>query len=183
MNEQEVEAKELFMLYRGHFIQMHKNGVLEAYKKGGIEREIEITWYHEIMDKLTSELSIRDWEAMTGLEALAKYYQDARMLEGVMTFVIRHMMGADSIVKLMYAERLLSILQSLKSVLPDDKRYLAYQQTLKILEDISLKPLIIDPGHELELFNLKDKKSLNNRVKKSMDEIKTIRFTKLFSKE
>jgi hypothetical protein len=175
MDEQAQRAKDLFTLYRGSFFQMHRDGVLEEYKKFEIERQIEVDWYIELIDKFTTELSIRDWEAITSLESLAKYYPDPRILENVIAFVSLHIMGADSIVKLMYAEKLMDLIQSLKKIISKEERYTAYRQTFKILEDIIVKPLIIDPGHELHVFHLKDKKSLNNRAQKWLDEIKNVR--------
>ncbi|UKS29181.1 hypothetical protein LOZ80_09700 [Paenibacillus sp. HWE-109] len=176
MEERIVVAKGLFTLYRGHFIQMHRDGVLEDYRDCGIERQTEIEWYQELIAKLSLDLSIRDWDAVSSLEALAKYYQDERMLESVMNFITRQIMGADSIVKLMYAERLISLIVSLRPVITQENRYSAYQQALRILEDILAKPLVIDPGHDLHHYHLKDKKSLNLRAQKSIDEIMLLRF-------
>ncbi|SDN72514.1 hypothetical protein SAMN04487897_104206 [Paenibacillus sp. yr247] len=153
---------------------MHREGVLEEYKKYDIERQIEVDWYNELIDKFTNELSIRDWEAITSLESLAKYYPDPRILENVIAFVYRHIMGADSIVKLIYAEKLIDLIKSLKNIISKEIRYTAYRHTLKILDDIIVKPLIVDPGHELHFFQLKDKKSLNNRARKSIEEIKNV---------
>ncbi|NRF93010.1 hypothetical protein HQN89_18705 [Paenibacillus frigoriresistens] len=175
MEEQRQRAKELFDLYRGHFFQMHRDGVFEEYKKYEIESQIEIDWYNEWIDTCTNHLSIRDWNAITSLESLAKYYQDSRILDNAIAFASRHIMGADSIVKLMYAEKLMDLIKSLKKVVSREKRHAAYQLTYKMLEDIILKPLIIDPGHELDQYHLKDKKSLNSRAKKSMDEIRNVR--------
>jgi hypothetical protein len=175
LEEQRQRAKELFDLYRGHFFQMHRDGVFEEYKTYEIESQIEIDWYNEWIDTCTNHLSIRDWDAITSLESLAKYYQDSRILDNVIAFASRHIMGADSIVKLMYAEKLMDLIKSLKKVVSREKRHTAYQLTYKMLEDIILKPLIIDQGHELDQYHLKDKKSLNSRVKKSMDEIRNVR--------
>ncbi len=154
---------------------MHRDGVFEEYKTYEIESQIEIDWYNEWIDTCTNHLSIRDWDAITSLELLAKYYQDSRILDNVIAFASRHIMGADSIVKLMYAEKLMDLIKSLKKVVSREKRHAAYQLTYKMLEDIILKPLIIDPGHELDQYHLKDKKSLNSRAKKSMDEIRNVR--------
>ncbi|MDF2647253.1 MAG: hypothetical protein K0Q73_3058 [Paenibacillus sp.] len=175
LEEQGQRAKELFDLYRGHFFQMHRDGVFEEYKTYEIDSQIEIDWYNEWIDNYTKQLSIRDWDAITSLESLAKYYQDSRILDNVIAFASRHIMGADSIVKLMYAEKLMDIIKSSKKVVSREIRYAAYQLTYKILEDMISKPLIIDPGHELHRYNLKDKKSLNSRAKKSMDEIRNVR--------
>jgi hypothetical protein len=69
----------------------------------------------------------------------------------------------------MYAEKIIEIIRALKTVISDDELYKAYKVTLGTLEDIISKPLIIDPGHDLKLFDLKDKKSLNNRARKNID--------------
>lgn len=175
LEEQRMRAKELFDLYRGHFFQMHRDGVFEEYKTYEIDSQIEMDWYTEWIDNYTNQLSIRDWDAITSLESLAKYYQDSRILDHVIAFASRHIMGADSIVKLMYAEKLMDLIKSLTKVVSREIRHSAYQLTYKILEDIISKPLIVDPGHELSQYHLKDKKSLNSRVKKSMDEIRNIR--------
>ncbi|MBP1964376.1 hypothetical protein [Paenibacillus aceris] len=176
MEEQLQKAKELFVLYRGNFIHMHREGVLEAYKQFEVGRQVEIDWYSEMIDAYAKELSIRNWEAVSGLGALAKYYQDARIVDHVTAFISRQLMGADSIVKLMYAEKLLEIIQTTKNVIAKEKLYEAYRHALRVLEDIIAKPLIVDPGHELSLFQLKDKKSLNLRARKSIEEIKLVEF-------
>ncbi|MGO4269320.1 hypothetical protein AB4Z22_05640 [Paenibacillus sp. TAF58] len=49
-----MRAKELFDLYRGHFFQMHRDGVFVEYKTYEIESQIEIDWYNEWIDNYTS---------------------------------------------------------------------------------------------------------------------------------
>lgn len=169
MDEQLEKAKQLFFSYQGHFFQMNREGYLQEYKCYNIAAEIEAEWYKEMIDQVAGELSIMNWNAVFRMEAIAKYYKDSMILEKVISFVSHHIMGSDSIVKLMYAEKIIEIIRSLKNVLSDDVLYKAYKVTLGTLEDIISKPLVIDPGHELQLFDLKDKKSLNNRARKNID--------------
>jgi hypothetical protein len=167
MDEQLEKAKQLFFSYQGHFFQMNRGGVLEEYKTYNIANEVEAEWYKAMVDQIAGELSIMNWNAVFRMESLAKYYKDSKIIEKVISFVSQHIMGSDSIVKLMYAEKIIEII--LKTVISDDELYKAYKVTLGTLEDIISKPLIIDPGHDLKLFDLKDKKSLNNRARKNID--------------
>lgn len=169
MDEQLEKAKQLFFSYQGHFFQMNRGGDLEEYKTYNIATEVEAEWYKVMIDQIAGELSIMNWNAVFRMEAIAKYYKVSMILEKVISFVSQHIMGSDSIVKLMYAEKIIEIIRSLKNVLSDDVLYKALKVTLGILEDIISKPLVIDPGHELKLFDLKDKKSLNNRARKNID--------------
>lgn len=50
--------------------------------------------------------------------------------------------------------------------------YETLQTTKLILDDIRLNQLILDPGHDLKSYNLKDKKSLNLRANNSIEELK-----------
>lgn len=169
MDEQIEKAKQLFFSYQGHFFQMNRGGVLKEYKSYGVPKEVEAEWYKVMIDQVAGELSIMNWNAVFRMEAIAKYYKDSMILEKVTSFVSQHLMGSDSIVKLMYAEKMIEIIRSLKNVLSDDVLHKALKVTLGVLEDIISKPLIIDPGHELKQFDLKDKKSLNNRARKNID--------------
>jgi hypothetical protein len=153
---------------------MHREGNYEEYKSYNITKEMEAGWYKELIDACSDELSIRDWHAVLSLESIAKNYQASIILENVILFVSRHLMGADSIVKLMYAEIVISIIKSTMKVVSKDLFYQACKATFQILEDVISKPLIIDPGHDLHNYQLKDKRSLNNRAKQSIEEIKKL---------
>ena len=103
---------------------------------------------------------------------IAKIHLEPRIIENVTQFASRHIMSADSIVKLMYAENIIRLTKLFKKVIPKELLYKAYQTAVQILEDIISKPLVIDPGHELQQFNLRDKRSLNNRARVNIEEIK-----------
>jgi hypothetical protein len=172
MNEQFERAKKLFIAYHGSFLQMHRDGDYEEYKKYDVPRQLELEWCKEMIAAYTRELSISDWEAVTGLQSIARNYQDSTILENVILFTSRHLMSADSIVKLMYAERMIEIIKLTMEIISNDLLNRAYKVTMHVLEDIIAKPLIIDPGHELHLYDLKDKRSLNHRANRGVQELK-----------
>lgn len=172
MDHTTPRAKELFTLYFGNYFQMHRDEKLEEYKSYNISKEEEAGWLEELIAKYTGELSIRSWDAVIGLLTVAKNYPDSRILDNVIAFASRHVMSSDSIVKLMYAENIIAIIKLVSNKCSTEQLHHAYKVTALILEDIISKPLIIDPGHELQEFHLKDKKSLNNRAAKSIEAIK-----------
>lgn len=165
-------AKELFTCYFGNYFQMHLNGKFEEYKSFNISKEEEAEWHEELIAKYAGELSIRSWDAVIGLLSVAKNYPKSRILDHVISFTSRHVMSSDSIVKLMYAENIIEIIKLVSNKCSTEQLHNAYKVTALILEDIISKPLIIDPGHELHEFNLKDKKSLNNRAAKRIEVIR-----------
>lgn len=170
MDEQLVRAQQIFNTYDGSTFRMYREGVLEEYKKYDIPKELEVQWFEEMIAQAAKELSIRDWNAVDRLSSIAAQYPDERILKHVMTFAARNVLSSDSIVKLMYAEGLLEIIDK-TSTLSNDLKLEAYKTTHQILEDVINKPLIIDAGHELDNYKLKDKKSLNERAKRSVEKI------------
>ncbi|PWV94463.1 hypothetical protein DFQ01_13028 [Paenibacillus cellulosilyticus] len=151
---------------------MYREGVLEEYKGYDISEEIEMGWFNEMVDQYTRELSIRDWAAVDRLDLIAANYQDERIIRNVMTFASRNVLSSDSIVKLMYAEKMIEIIMKFKTISADLKLE-AYKIIYTILEDVINRPLEIDTGHELENYSLKDKRSLNERAKRSIERIKS----------
>lgn len=172
MDDTKQRAKELFTSYFGSYFQMHRDGKYEEYKSYDISKDAEAEWYEELIAKYTGELSIREWDAVLGLLSIAQNYPEGRILDHAISFTSRHVMSSDSIVKLMYAETNIEIIKLVKNKCSTELLHKAYKGTALILEDIISKPLIIDPGHELHLFHLKDKRSLNNRAAKSIEVIK-----------
>ncbi|WP_372663231.1 hypothetical protein [Cohnella sp.] len=168
-----VRAKQLFTFYRGSTFHMYREGDYEEYKSYNVSENTEAKWVQEMIDIYTDELSIWGWEAVYCLGSIARDFKDIRILRNVVSFASRHIMSADSIVKLMYAEGILAILKSIKGEITKELLYETLKTTKLILDDIISKPLIIDPGHELESYNLKDKKSLNLRAAKSIEELKS----------
>jgi hypothetical protein len=171
MDEQQ-RAKEIFTSYLGSFIHMYREGVLEEYKGYDIAKQTEIEWFDEMMDSFTKELSIMNWNGVFRLEALARNYPNPMILENVAAFASRHLMSADSLVKLVFAEKLIELIKLFKKEVSLELLYKAYKSTIEILEDTITKPLILDPGHELDQFNLKDKKALNIKARRNIDELK-----------
>jgi hypothetical protein len=172
LDPQEQRAKELFNAYFGSYFQMHRDGKYEEYKTYQVTKETETEWLEESIAKYTAELSIRNWDAVAQLLSIAKNFPDSRILDHVIAFTSRHLMSSDSIVKLMYAEHIVAIIKLVKDKCATEQLHNAYKVTALLLEDIISKPLIIDPGHELHDFQIKDKKSLNNRAAKSIELIK-----------
>jgi hypothetical protein len=172
LEQQAQRAKELFTSYFGSYFLMHRDGKYEEYQTYDVTKETETEWLEELIVKYTGELSIRNWDAVIQLWSLAKNFPDSRILDHVIAFTSRHLMSSDSIVKLMYAEHIILIIKLVKDKCSTDQLHNAYKVTALLLEDIISKPLIIDPGHELQDFQIKDKKSLNNRAAKSIELIK-----------
>lgn len=166
-------AKELFTAYYGSYFQMHRAGHYEEYKTYDITKETEADWITEMIAQRTKELSIRDWNAVLELLSIAKNNGDSRILDNVISFTERHLMSSDSIVKLMYAENIIEIIKSVRDKSSIALLHKSYKVTALLLQDIVAKPLIIDPGHELALFNLRDKKALNQRAQNNIDVIKS----------
>ncbi|KGE18049.1 hypothetical protein [Paenibacillus wynnii] len=174
MDEQAQGAKELFALYYGSLLHMHREGKSEEYRSYNISKEIEIEWFQEMIEKHSKDLSIRNWDAVASLSSIAKNYQDSSMVEKVASFAARNIMSADSIVKLMFAEGMVEIIRSNKKVLSKELLFKACKGTVEILEGIISLPLVIDPGHELEQFHIKDKRSLNSRAKQGVQAVMDI---------
>ncbi|OPA73813.1 hypothetical protein BVG16_27435 [Paenibacillus selenitireducens] len=172
MDNQLLRAKELFTSYHGSTLHMYREGDLEEYREYNIPKDMEIEWFKEMIDQYTRELSIRDWNAVEHLDLIADHYPDASILKNIESFASRNVMSSDSIVKLMFAEKMIDIIKKTKKHIPEELLIEAYKTTYIILNEIMNKPLIIDPGHELEQYNLKDKKSLNNRAKRSIENLK-----------
>ncbi|WP_053375884.1 hypothetical protein [Paenibacillus sp. FJAT-27812] len=172
MDQQAQRAKELLTSYYGSYFQMHRDGKYEEYKTYDVAKETETEWLEELIVKFDGELSIRNWDAVIQLWSLANNFPDSRILDHVIAFTDRHLMSSDSIVKLMYAEHIILIIKLVKDKSSTEQLHNAYKVTALLLEDIIAKPLIIDPGHELQHFQIKDKKSLNNRAAKSIELIK-----------
>ncbi|QYR21938.1 hypothetical protein KZ483_02560 [Paenibacillus sp. sptzw28] len=174
MDDQNRRAQELFNYYHGSFVHMHREGNLEEYRSYGISKETEIEWFKELIRTYTVKLSIRDWDAVNSLGLISSNYQDKSILENVVSFTQKHVMSSDSVVKLMYAESIIRILKTCRKVISNDLLFDACRVVVRILEDIVSGPLILDPGHELTDLALKDKRSLNSRAQKDIEEIKSI---------
>lgn len=167
-------AKELFNLYHGNLLQMHRGGVLSEYKKYEITKVTETEWFQESINVFTSQLSIRNWEAIASLDLISKNYQESSILSNAIAFTSKNVMSSDSIVKLMYAENIISIMKNCIKVIANDLLFDSCRCVVRILEDIISSPLVLDPGHELSQFALKDKKTLNMRAGIGIEEIKGI---------
>lgn len=174
MTEQTQRAKELYSRFMGNFLNMHKEGFLKEYKSFEIPREIELEWLNELALEFSKQLSIRDWDAISTIEAISRNYQDSWVVEKVSSFASRNILSADSMVRLMYAEKLVEIIRSHKKVITKDLLFQACKVTVQIIEDVISQPLVIDPGHELKQLNLKDKRALNSRAQKSLEEVKEL---------
>jgi hypothetical protein len=171
MSDQLQQARELFVRYQGSNIQMHKEGVLKQYKQFEVPRETETGWFQELITGHTQKLSIRDWEAVSALEVLSRSYQDPQIVQNAVSFASRNIMSADSIVRLVYGEELVNIIRSNTKVLSREQLFSACRTAVQILEAVIAQPLVVDPGHELQQLNLKDKRGLNSRAQKSLAEV------------
>ncbi len=174
MTEQTQRAKELYSRFMGNFLNMHKEGFLKEYKSFEIPKEMELEWLNELALEFSKQLSIRDWDAISSIEAISRNYQDSWVVEKVSSFASRNILSADSMVRLMYAEKLIEIIRPHKKVITKDLLFQACKVTVQILEDVISQPLVIDPGHELKQLNLKDKRALNSRAQKSLEEVQEL---------
>ncbi|NUU62496.1 hypothetical protein [Paenibacillus agri] len=174
MNDQLERAKALFMEYCGSLPDMHRGGRYAEYKTYGVDIATEKLWCKEMVEQLSGELSIRDWEAVSSLSSVSKHYQDSRIVENVISFAARNMMSADSVVRLMFAEHLLDIIRLHKKEISQELLLRACKSAAELLEAIIAQPLIVDPGHELAQLKLKDKRGLNQRAKQDMESIEEI---------
>jgi hypothetical protein len=174
MNEHLERAKALFMEYHGSLPDMHRGGRYAEYKTYAIETATEKLWFGEMVERLSGELSIRDWEAVSSLSLVSKHYQESRIVEHVVSFASRNMSSADSVVRLMFAERLLDIIRLHKKEISQELLLRACKTAVELLEAIIAQPLVVDPGHELAQLKLKDKRGLNQRAKQNMDSIEEI---------
>ncbi|MFD2327818.1 hypothetical protein ACFSR7_01050 [Cohnella sp. GCM10020058] len=171
MNE-ERDAKRIFMTYGGSTIRMYRAGDYEAYKAFGALPEEEAKWLEELIEGLAGELSIREWEAVGRLEEIVRDRKDVRPLERTIKFAARHLMSADSLVKLMYAERIVAMLQALQGTTSVAMLHESLRTAKILLDDIVEKPLILDAGHELAAHGLKDKRALNRRAEQATEALK-----------
>jgi len=174
MVEQVEAAKKLFIKYSGSMLDMHREGKFKEYKSFNISTEIEMQWFEEMINGYADNLSIRNWEAVTFLASISKNYQNNLMVEKVTSFALRNIMSADSVVRLMFAEGLMEIIRANKKVVTKDLLFKACRATVEILEGVITEPLVIDPGHELEQYQLKDKRSLNSRAKQDIEAVMEI---------
>ncbi len=174
MNEEFLQARELFVRYSGSLVQMHREGTLKAYQDYNIPKETEQQWLQELAGEYLQRLSIRDWEAVARLETLSKQYQNAVIVDKTASFADRNIMSADSIVRLMYAEGLVGIIRAHKPLISREQLFSASRTAVQILEAVIVQPLVIDPGHELQQLGLRDKRTLNSRAKKSIEEVEKL---------
>ncbi|EFM10592.1 hypothetical protein PaecuDRAFT_2504 [Paenibacillus curdlanolyticus YK9] len=169
MSKSTERAKQIFVDFSGNKLQMHRGGQLAEFQSFQIASEEEAAWFQEMVEQAGDALSIRDWVAVSHLETIAQSYPNVLIIQKVTAFVTRHLMSADSIVKLLYAEKLVNLIKLLKHELSQDLLYQSYKAAEALLLHIQETPLVVDPGHELNLFDLKDKRALNNRAQKCLD--------------
>lgn len=174
INDERQEAKRLFMQYGGSTLRMYRAGEYEAYKACEVPPDTEALWLAELIEGLAGELSIRGWEAAGRLEEIARERKDMRALERTVKFAARHLMSADSLVKLMYAELIIAMLKALRGVLPEALLHESLRTAKLVLDDIIAQPLILDGGHELAAHGLKDKRALNRRADLGIEALKRL---------
>jgi hypothetical protein len=174
MEEETRQAQEIFIRYLGSAVQMHREDALKQYQQYGIAREMELQWFQEMIVEWCGRLSIRDSEAVVRLEALSKHYQDPVIVDRTASFASRNLMSADSIVRLMYAEALVGIIRAHKMVITRELLFSACRVAVQLLESVVAQPLVTDPGHELQQLGLRDKRALNSRAKKTIEEVERL---------
>lgn len=167
-------ARRLFAEYYGNYFQMNRAGHYEAYRGYQITKEQETKWYEELIAQNVGELSIRNGDALAELVSISRNKPDCHILHHVITFAARHVMSSDSIVKLMYAENIIGIVKLVRNNAETELLHRAFKTAADLLDDIMTKPLIVDPGHDLQSLGLKDKRGLNLRASKSIAMIKEL---------
>ena len=174
MTEHELRAKELFDHYYGNKLQMFREGHLDEYKQYNTTIEQETQWVNQLISHYSAQLSIRDWDAVHQLDLIASNYKESDIVTNILLFSTRHLKSADSIVKLKYGEYMIHIIDLIKDTLTKDQLIDAIKKTLFLFDDIVKGQLVIDPGHELSLHQLTDKKSLNGRAKRGIEQLENI---------
>lgn len=174
MSDKFQQARELFTRYSGSLVQMHREAALKEYQEYEVPKETEQQWLQELAGDYLQRLSIRDWDAVAGLDTLSKQYRDPVIVEKTASFADRNILSADSIVRLMYAEGLIGIVRSHKPLIARELLFSACRTAVQILEAVIAQPLVIDPGHELQQLGLRDKRTLNSRARKSIEEVEAL---------
>ncbi|MBT2291722.1 hypothetical protein J7E73_21855 [Paenibacillus albidus] len=174
MNENMGSAKVLFNRYLGSKSAMYRGGDYEVYNSCGISDETEQEWFKELIDRTIAELSIRDWGAITSLVMISSVCKDSLSVEKAAAFAARNIKSADSMVRLIFGEQLVELIRANKIVLTRDSLFEASRTALQTLENVIAEPLILDPGHELAQFQVKDKRALNQRAGKSIEALKEL---------
>ncbi|HIW34734.1 MAG TPA: hypothetical protein IAA29_18315 [Candidatus Paenibacillus intestinavium] len=70
-----ARAKELFDHHYGNKLQMFREGQLDEYKDYNIALEQEAEWIKQLINLYSSQLSIRDWDALHHLDIIANNYK------------------------------------------------------------------------------------------------------------
>lgn len=174
MPEEQLRAKELFDHHYGNKLQMFREGQLDEYKDYNIALEQEAEWIKQLINLYSSQLSIRDWDALHHLDIIANNYKDSTIITIVLLFSSKQLNSADSIVKLKYAEYMSHIIIVMKDVLTKEQLIDAIKKTLLLFDNVIKGQLVVDPGHELNLHQLTDKRSLNIRAKRGIDQLESI---------
>lgn len=172
--EQLLQAKRLFVQHGGSTVRMYRAGIFEAYKAYEVPPALEAEWVQEMIGGFAQALSIRDWDAVAALEEAAKAHKDPQALQLAVRFASLHLMSADSVVKLKYAEHLIGMLQALNGIVTTDLSHEAIRTVKVILDDVIAQPLILDAGHDLSSLGIKDKRALNQRAALFIDALKEL---------
>ncbi|MEK0316578.1 hypothetical protein [Cohnella sp. 56] len=174
METERLQAKRLFMQYGGSTIRMYKAGALETYKAHEVPPALEAEWVREMIGGFAQALSIRDWEAAAALEETARAHKDPQALQQAVRFASRHLMSADSVVKLKHAEHLIGMLKALNGIAGIELSHEAIRTAKVILDDVIAQPLVLDAGHDLASLGLKDKRALNQRAGMLIEALKDL---------
>ena len=164
----------MFIEHGGSTIRMYRAGMLETYKTYEVPPALETEWLQEMIGGFAQSLSIRDWAAVAALEEAAKTHKEPQALQLAVRFASRHLLSADSVVKLKYAEHLIGMLKALNGIAATELSHEAIRTVKVILDDVIAQPLVLDPGHDLSSMGIKDKRALNQRAAHFIDALKDL---------
>jgi hypothetical protein len=170
-------AKELFMKYCGSSFDMDREGYYAEYKQYNITKDLELIWREELKNKLFSELSTDNFDALSSLEKLDSGYDEQEILRKIEIYVSENIYKADSFIKLIYCEIMCAIVEQIVEDCKTVKKELIKKTIYtieNILSDILNNPVQIKADRDMEWvsaispLNIEDyiKNRTTNRFKK-----------------
>ncbi|MDC7233462.1 MAG: hypothetical protein PQJ58_09525 [Spirochaetales bacterium] len=111
MNNDLTRAKELFMLYRGDFFLMTREGKLQEYKEFKILKQQEIEWINEIVNQIIASTDLTD--SISTLSSIYINYQPNEIIN-YLSGIVEASINYDSFEKVRIAEEIIRIDRSCK---------------------------------------------------------------------
>lgn len=166
----EGRAKELFFSYYGNEFFMWKDGELEEYRTHNISKEQELIWKEELVKKLYLDLDVKHNSTLSGLCIIIKYFGDYNLFNRVFNFISNNYQGADSFLKIRYAEDLFDLMENCINFhenCPGELMETTKELTIEILNSVIDSEIIINQESEIILEfnkNIPNRDYLTNRA-------------------